>query len=307
MRGARGRYAEAVMRPAWAPWAKLDFPNEPCARVPHSHNAEAPAPAPKSPRASSLFIGSTEKAFQVLQAFNGSQRHMTLADIARAADLDRSATQRVVFTLEQLGYLRRIPESRHYGLTSKVLQLSYNYLRANELIDKASPYLLEISRTLGETTNLHELDGVDIVFVARFHGRHLVNVDFNVGARLPAFFTASGNAILTRFSHEERVAILERTPLVPITPFTEVDPQRLLARVQAMAEKGYAVMANENVLGDISVAAPVTDQRGMAVAAINISVPTTRWTVASVEKELAPHVQVAATSISKAKFASYVG
>ena len=126
---------------------------------------------------SSLFVGSTEKAFQVLHAFDGSKRHMTLADIARASGLDRSATQRLVYTLETLGYLRRIPETRNYGLTPKVLQFSYNYVRANELIDKASPYLLDISRTLGETTNLQELDGHEIVFVARFPGHHLVNVD----------------------------------------------------------------------------------------------------------------------------------
>ena len=99
------------------------------------------------------------KAFRVLEAFDGSKRHMTLADIARAAALDRSATQRLVHTLEALGYLRRIPDTRNYGLSPKVLQLSYNYLRANELIDKASPYLLDISRSLGETTNLQELDG----------------------------------------------------------------------------------------------------------------------------------------------------
>ncbi|XAH22585.1 IclR family transcriptional regulator C-terminal domain-containing protein [Xylophilus sp. GW821-FHT01B05] len=277
------------------------------ARVPHAPKAERPASVSEAQRASSLFIGSTEKAFQVLQAFNGAQRHMTLADIARAAELDRSAAQRAVYTLEQLGYLQRMPESRHYGLTSKVLQLSYNYLHANELVDKASPYLLELSRTLGETTNLQELDGSDIVFVARFHGRHLVNVDFNVGARLPAFFTASGNAILSRFSLEQRVEILQKTPLVPITPFTEVNPEKLLARVQSMAEKGYAIVMNETVLGDISVAAPITDHRGMAVAAINISVPTTRWTVARAEEELVPHVHVAATSISKSKFANYLG
>jgi len=259
---------------------------------------------PKAAARSSLFVGSTEKAFQVLQAFNGPNRHMTLADIARAADLDRSATQRLVYTLEKLGYLRRIPESRNYGLTSKLLQLSYNYLRANELIDKASPYLLEISRTLGETTNLQELDGADIVFLARFHGRHMVNVNFTVGARLPAFFTASGNAILSRFSHEQRLEVLRQTSLVPITPFTETNPEKLLARVQTMAEQGYAIVVNENVLGDISVAAPITDQRGMAVGAINISVPTTRWTAASAEKELVPHVQVAAASISKAQIAN---
>ena len=75
---------------------------------------------------SSLFVGSTEKAFQVLHAFDGPQRYMTLADIARAADLDRSATQRLVYTLETLGYLKRIEGTRNYGLTSKVLQFSHS-------------------------------------------------------------------------------------------------------------------------------------------------------------------------------------
>ncbi|WP_459617304.1 IclR family transcriptional regulator [Bordetella sp. 2513F-2] len=262
---------------------------------------------PQAPTAhrSSLFVGSTEKAFQVLHAFDGSKRHMTLADIARASGLDRSATQRMVYTLETLGYLRRIPDTRNYGLTPKVLQFSYNYVRANELIDKASPYLLDISRTLGETTNLQELDGHEIVFVARFPGHHLVNVDIAVGSRLPAFFTASGTAILSRLTNEDRREILAQTRLDPITPYTEVNPEKLLERVQRVAEKGYAVIVNETVLGDISVAAPITDHRGLAVAAINISVPTTRWTVTRVEAELAPHVQVAATSISKSKFAGY--
>ncbi|MDI7048064.1 helix-turn-helix domain-containing protein, partial [Escherichia coli] len=143
----------------------------------------------------SLFVGSTAKAFQVLHAFDGPNRHMTLVDIARASGLDRSATQRLVHTLEALGYLYRVPDTRNYGLTTKVLQFSYNYVRANELIDKASPYLLDISRRLGETTNLLELDGHEIVFVARFPGQHLVNIDIVVGARLPAMFTAAGIAI----------------------------------------------------------------------------------------------------------------
>lgn len=272
-------------------------------RTPPSDDTQTP-PAPTETR-SSLFVGSTEKAFQVLHAFDGPKRHMTLADIARASGLDRSATQRLVYTLETLGYLRRIPDTRNYGLTPKVLQFSYNYVRANELIDKASPYLLDISRTLGETTNLQELDGHEIVFVARFPGHHLVNVDIAVGSRLPAYFTASGTAILSRLSEEHRREILAQTRLEPITPYTEVNPDKLQERVQRVAEKGYAVIVNETVLGDISVAAPVIDHRGWAVAAINISVPTTRWTVARVEAELAPHVQVAATSISKSKFSGY--
>ncbi len=226
---------------------------------------------------------------------------MTLAEIARAAQLDRSSAQRIVHTLEALGYLRRAPDSKHYGVSCKLLQFSYNYVRGNELIDKASPYLLDISRTIGETTNLHELDGADVVFIARFPGQHLVNIDIAVGRRLPAYFTASGTAILSRLPRARQLEILAQTRLQPITPHTETDVARLMERVESARETGYAIVANETVMGDISVAAPITDHDGRAVAAINISVPTTRWTVASAEEKLVQQVQVAATSISKAR------
>ncbi|MCP3472050.1 IclR family transcriptional regulator [Bradyrhizobium sp. CCGUVB1N3] len=254
---------------------------------------------------SSLFVGSTEKAFQVLHTFDGPQRFMTLADIARAANLDRSATQRLVYTLETLGYLKRIEGTRNYGLTSKVLQFSHSYLKANELIDKASPYLLDMSRNLGETCNLHELDGHEVVFVARFPGRHLIHIDFVIGSRLPAYFTASGIAILSALPEEVRQDLLMRTQLEPLTPYTITDPDKLLEQVRVAATRGYSIQINQSVMGDISVAAPIIDEHGRAVAAVNISVPTTRWTKERAEAELVQHVHVAATSISKSKFNRY--
>ncbi|UXN06561.1 IclR family transcriptional regulator [Bartonella sp. HY761] len=257
------------------------------------------------PRDSSLFIGSTEKTFRVLHAFDAPQRQLPLSDIARLANLDRSATQRIVYTLETLGYLQRVRQTKNYALTSKILQFSYNYLKSNELIDKASPYLFAISRDIGETTNLQELDGNEVVFVARFPGQHLVNVDITIGSRLPAVFTATGTAILSRRPIDELDAILQSTVLNPLTPYSLTDPQKIRERILATKEKGYALISNETVMGDISLAAAITDEHGIAVAGLNISVPTTRWTVEQVEKELVPHVLVAATSISFSKFNSY--
>ncbi|NOV22765.1 IclR family transcriptional regulator [Cupriavidus necator] len=255
---------------------------------------------------SSLFVGSVEKAFQVLEAFHGPDRRlMSMAEIARAADLDRSATQRLVHTLEQLGYIRRVPDSAMYGLASKVLGLSYNYLRSNDLVERASPYLLDISRTLGETANLQELDGHEIVFLARFPGQHLINVDFGVGFRLPAVYTASGIAILSKLSEAQRWDVVRATALTPITPFTETQPDNLMAAMREAGERGYAVVMNQTVVGDISVAAAITDHRGLPVGAINISVPSTRWTLETAQAKLAPHVQVAAMSISQAKRMSF--
>lgn len=257
------------------------------------------------PRRSSLFVGSSEKMFRILHAFDGPARQMPLSDIAKAAGLDRSAAQRLVYTLETLGYVRRVHNSRNYALTSRVLQFAYNYLHAHEVLHKAAPYLLQISRGVGETANLQELDGPEIVYVGRFPGQHLVNVDIMVGSRLPALFTASGTVILSRRTAAERDEVFAQSDLRPLTPSTVTDEGLLRARIQEAAEKGYAIVANETVLGDISVAAAITDEHGQAVAAVNIAAPTTRWTIERVEAELAHHVQVAATSISMTKFTHF--
>jgi IclR family pca regulon transcriptional regulator len=267
--------------------------------------ATAPAPRAKAARngeeRSSLFVGSVGKAFQVLEAFRDTHRTMSMADIARAAQLDRSATQRLVHTMERLGYIRRRPGSTLYGLAPKVLTLSYNYLRSRELIERASPYLLDISRSLGETSNLQELDAHEIVFLARFPGKHLVNVDFAVGYRLPAAFTASGRAMLSRLDPATRRDILRVTPMNPVTPYTETDPKLLLSRIDEAAKQGYSIVTNQTLVGDISVAAAITNHQGYPIAAINVAVPTTRWTVEKAMEQLVPHVQLAATSISQAR------
>lgn len=274
------------------------------ARTARIARQRAQQPLRLQPDRSTLFVGSVEKAFQVLEAFRDAHRVMSMAEIARAAGLDRSATQRLVHTLEQLGYLRRLPDSTNYGLASRVLRLSYNYLRSREIIDRATPYLLEMTHALGETSNLHELDGHEIVFLARFVGRHLVNVDFAVGSRLPAVYTASGRAMLSRLDVAEQREIIRATPRVAVTPHTGIDPAVLLRRIAEAAEQGYAIAQSQTVIGDISVAAAITDPHGAPIGAINISVPATRWTVERVQEQLLPHVLLAATSISRARFGS---
>jgi IclR family pca regulon transcriptional regulator len=256
------------------------------------------------PRESPLFIGSAEKIFQVLHAFDGPDRQMPLSVLAKRADLDRSAAQRVVHTLETLGYLRRVNDTRDYAPTVKLLQFGYNYLRGDELVAKAAPYLLDLSRTVGETVNMHKLDGADIVYVARFPGRHLINVQIMVGTRLPAVLTASGTAMLSRSPSDVVERILARGDLKPLTNQSMLEPAQLRKRIKVARERGYAIITNETVLGDISVAACVTDEYERAIAGISIAVPTTRWTVERAESELVKHVQLTAASLSLTSFAS---
>jgi DNA-binding IclR family transcriptional regulator len=88
-------------------------------------------------------------------------------------------------------------------------------------------------------------------------------------------------------------------------PKWRFDPARLRKRIKTAREQGYAIITNETVVGDISVASCIVDEHGRAIAGISISVPTTRWTLKRAESELVKHVQLLAASLSSTQFPAY--
>ena len=55
-----------------------------------------------------------------------------------------------------------------------------------------------------------ELEGDEIVYIARFPSLHAVSVDLHIGSRLPAFCTAAGRAILAHAGDAEAMSLLGR-------------------------------------------------------------------------------------------------
>jgi IclR family transcriptional regulator, pca regulon regulatory protein len=244
-----------------------------------------------------LFIASIGKCFDVLEALNNAGRPLTLTELALESGLDRSAVQRITHTLRRLGYLRQTPDTRQWSLGTRLLGFGHTVLAADRLRECAWPFIEALNQQCGETVNLMELEGAEIVYVARLPSRHAVSVDLHVGSRLPAFCTAAGRAILSRMRESEALAIIGSAPRTAMTARTVTDPQSLLKLLSRARSEGYAVNDQEAFLGDLSVSAAILDRAGKPVGAINIAVPTPRWSRADLERELAPRVVETAREI----------
>ena len=147
-----------------------------------------------------LFNQSLEKGLAVLRGFGAARRTMNLADIAQVAGISKSSAQRMIHTLEELGYVRKHPQSRRFQLTPKVMEIGYNYLAADILVDVANPYLAELNQITGETVNLTEPDGLDMVYVARFVAPKFIPVHMPMQRmkRLPPVSITKKNPMLKR-------------------------------------------------------------------------------------------------------------
>jgi IclR family pca regulon transcriptional regulator len=260
--------------------------------------APAAAPAPGIAADNPLFVGSIAKCFQVLEALNAAGRAVALTELAALAALERSAVQRITYTLKMLGYIRQHPATRAYSLSGRMLEFGHTVLATDRLREKAYPFLEHLNRRTGETVNLMELEGDEIVYVARFPSLHAVSVDLHVGSRLPAFCTAAGRAMLAQVDEAQAVARLGGARRRAMTAHTVTDVaglRRVLAEVRRV---GYALNDQEAFIGDISVAAPLVDRAGTVVGAINIAVPSPRWKVDDVRRRLAPQVVATARDIA---------
>jgi IclR family pca regulon transcriptional regulator len=244
-------------------------------------------------------VQSVDKAFRVLRAFDETQPTLSLTQIAAAAELDKSAAQRFTHTLVALGYLRKDPVTRRFGLTVKTLDLGYRFVRTNALVERARPYLLHISNTTEETVNLTVPDDTEVVFVSRIAARHVINVDIVIGARTPIYCSAPGIAMLARLPIDEALAIVRRCDRRPVTPSTVWRLEDLREKLLLTAARGYATAFEELHHGDLSVAAAIVDAAGQPIGAINIATLRSRMTPEAAEAAYVPVVVDVARALSQ--------
>ncbi|GGN60156.1 hypothetical protein GCM10011579_025020 [Streptomyces albiflavescens] len=154
----------------------------------------------------------------------------------------------------------------------------------------AQPHLEQLALRVGESSSLCVLDGDDIVYVARVPTRRIMTANITVGTRFPAHVTSVGRVILAHLPGEEVDARLARAALRPLTAHTIVSAELLTAELDRVRRQGYAIVDQELEEGLRSVAAPVRDRDGEVVAAVNIPVHASRNSLASVRRDLLPHL-----------------
>lgn len=86
---------------------------------------------------------SIDKALEVCEVLGGSPRGMSLSDLARALRQPASTVHRLLAVLKKRGYVRQDDETQRYGLTLKMLDLSFRSLGQSELRLHAYPIMRE--------------------------------------------------------------------------------------------------------------------------------------------------------------------
>jgi len=246
------------------------------------------------------YVAAVEKAIKVLSCVADSKTPVGITQLSKRLALSIGAVQRMTYTLSKLGYLRKATNNKEYILGFKAWALGLSIVSEIEVKNIAHPYLQDLSDKVGEIVSLGILEGTEMVYLDRIKTNHILNLNLNIGARLPAYSTSLGKAIVAFLPEIELAKILNIIDLKSLTRNTITNKKIFSEELRNIREKGFSINNAENDAGIRSVAAPVRDKSGRVIASINISVPSIRVSLQDLQTKLAQEVMSVAEIISQA-------
>jgi IclR family transcriptional regulator, pca regulon regulatory protein len=247
------------------------------------------------------FIEAIARGLDVIRAFRPGGA-MSLTEVATTAGLARPTARRILVTLESLGYVRA--REGGFQLTPRVLELGLTYVQAIGLWDVARPHLEGLVAQTHESSSIAQLDGSDIVYVARVAVPKIITLAVSIGTRFPAPETSLGKVLLAGVGPDELEAVLAEPSRSGVAPRVALDRAALDEELAGVRARGWALTDEQLAAGIRSVAAPLRGADGRVIAAMNVTVHAAETSVDVLLGEHLPRLLATAGEVS-GDFAAY--
>lgn len=243
------------------------------------------------------FMTSLARGLAVIQAFTQRQRELTVSQLSAKTGFSRAAVRRCLYTLSKLGFAAT-EDSRHFHLRPRVLALGHSYISSMPLAAMAQPILENVSRVLHESCSIATLDRTDIVYIARANVTRIMSIDLVVGSRLPAFCTSMGRVLMADLPPDTLDEFLSRVEFKRFTERTVANSEKLRQILRLVQRNGYSVVDQELESGLRSMAVPIHDSAGRAIAALNVGAHAQRVSIQDLQVRFLPQLKAAAQELS---------
>ncbi|WP_419781827.1 IclR family transcriptional regulator [Maridesulfovibrio sp.] len=221
-----------------------------------------------------FMMRSLEKALFVIETM-AKKSNWTLKALNEKCSIPKGTLQRILRTLEELGYVRQLERGGAYTLTLKFHKLGNQIASQSDLGSNLKPILTALRDKVNETVNLSVLSGVNMVLVHQVSSDHVLQMDSVIGDSFPAYLSASGKVFLAFMSEDELRRFIKELRRSDSSVTTDTI-NSIYKEIEIVREQGVGFDFEEIYKGVRCVAAPVFNDTGNIIATISCSVPTVR-------------------------------
>jgi DNA-binding IclR family transcriptional regulator len=237
-------------------------------------------------------VRAVDRALDILMAFTAADYELTAAQLLKRVDLSRPTLYRLLYTLEQSGFLVSSGDPQKFRLGPSVAHLAHVWTASLDLGDLARPILRRIWERTGETVALFVPHGAYRTCIAELPSAQPLSFKRGIGYRERIVLGASGRAILA-------FAAISDADLQEYAKDTRVDLTKYPEELDRIRKRGYATSKDELIQGAIAIAAPFFNAGGQVAGSVAVFGPSARLDAARID-EFGKLLVIEAESMSQA-------
>lgn len=234
------------------------------------------------------YLSTLERGLTVLSVFSSQQPQMTLSDVAIASGLSPAVARRCLNTLVSLGYIAR--QGRRFILRPKVLELSDRFLTSMNIEQAIMPFLQNLRDDTGDSASMAVRADDDVMYIAHVSTNRPIRLSAHAGTRFPLHATSLGKVLIAHMEGAVLEDYLAHSDRDSFTSATITSASKLRKEAAIIRKRGFATACDELDYGITSIAVPIFDPDGRAIAAINCSTATSRVAGQDIAAERLPRL-----------------
>ncbi|WP_088011256.1 IclR family transcriptional regulator [Gottfriedia acidiceleris] len=239
-------------------------------------------------------VQSFDRAMLIIDILNSdeSKSEWQITELSEETSLPLSTLHRLLSTLIKHGLVVQIPETKHYKLGYKWMELGLRQLDKIDFRLVARPVMERLANHLEESIYLNIASGIDGIVIDKIDSPLKIRIAENLGIRIPLHIGAPNKTILAYMKEYEMEQVLNQLNLSPDSM------SKIKQQLVEIRKNGYAISQSEKTEDTAAIAAPITGYNNKILAALSVNVPGFRFTEERVPL-LIEEVLKAAEEISK--------
>jgi len=217
------------------------------------------------------------RALEILLAFTPQDYELSAGELLKRVDLSRPTLYRLLYTLQEQGFIMSVGEPQRFRLGPAVAKLAHVWTSSLDLSVIAEPVVRRLWEETGETVAVFVPQGALRLCISELPSPQPLNFKRGVGYTERIARGATGRAIL---------AHLKATPqqMREYIRDTGIDVKELEQELAQVRKRGYATSRNELIQGAVALAAPFFDRNGVVAGSIGVFGPEVRLDAARQKK-----------------------
>ncbi|MDW0118310.1 IclR family transcriptional regulator [Sporosarcina thermotolerans] len=211
-------------------------------------------------------VSTLKKGLQILDILQ-ERKFLTLTEISKALDLNKTTVFRLLSTLESMNYV--IKNDNYFVRNDKKFQVNGCESSIN-WTELQAPYQLGVNEAEGVYIGV--LEGTDVVMKQMIKPPFTEPYHPEIGNRSPSHISALGKVILENLIPTEQQETFSQLPFHQATDNTFVDIEMFSHHLDVIKQQGFAIDDEERFIGVRCIAAPVFHENRV-VAAVAIAGP----------------------------------